>query len=297
MGMGHDLYQAFPHAREMFYQADDILGYSLSQLCFEGPEEELNQDLNAQMAVYTISCISTHVLKINNVLPDIVAGYSSGFYAATYAAGCFDFTKGLRIVRQAGEIILDEGRKIDGSMAVIFGLSIEKVDSICQHIGDVAVSIANTPRQILISGLTPSVKKAVKFSLAEEALDAYIINATTAYHSSFMEQSSARLLAEVKNDHLRDPEIPLISYSLLESVSDKRELKNIMATQLSRPVLWVDLIKKLSNRNTLFIEVGTGSVISRMVKWIDRDVEIMNTSTKEKLLQTVERCNILNSLK
>jgi len=297
VGMGLDLYQTYPEAREIFHQADHLLSFSLSRLCFEGPEEELNQDLNAQLAIYTVSSILTEILKNNGVLPDVVSGYSSGFYAAAYAAGCFDFADGLLLVKRAGEILLDEGRKINGSMAVIFGLSPEKVNSICQQVGDVHVAIHNTPQQIIISGIRSSVRRAMELSLNKGALDAYIISAATAYHSTFMQQSSARLLAEVKEDDLKDPRIPLFSYLLLESVPNKEELKNIMAAQLSGPVLWVDLIKRLRNNNILFIEVGPGAVISRTVKWVDRNIEIVNTDNQRMLLKSIESYRSLKKVK
>lgn len=294
VGMGLDLYQTYPGAREIFDQAEHLLGFSLSRLCFEGPEEELNLDLNAQLAVYTVSCILTDVLRSNDVLPDMVSGYSSGFYAAAYAAGCFDFGDGLQLVKRAGEILLDDGRKIDGTMAVIFGLSLEKVDSICQRVGDTEIAILNTPRQTIISGIRSSVRRAMQLSLNAGALDAYALPVATAYHSRFMEQGSTRLLAEIKDDHLRDPRIPLISYLFLESVPNKKELKETMTAQLTRPVLWVDLIKRLRNNNTrLLIEIGPGAVISRTVRWIDRKIEIVNTATKERLLKAVERYRTL----
>lgn len=290
VGMGFDLYQTYPEVRETFDQADHLLDFSLSEFCFEGPEEELNQDVNAQLAVYTVSCIVTDVLRVHDVFPDVVSGYSSGFYAAAYAAGCFDFADGLSLVRRAGEILLDEGRKIDGSMAVIFGLPPEKVDSICQQAGNVQVAILNTPRQTIISGIESSVRRAMELSLKAGALDAYSLSVGSAYHSRFMKQSGIRLLREIKDMNLRNPRVSLVSYLSLECVPNKSELKNVMITQLSRPVLWVDLIKILySNNIRLFVEVGPGEVISRTVRWIDRNIEIVNTATKDKLLRTVER--------
>jgi len=297
VGMGLDLYQTYPEAREIFHQADHLLSFSLSRLCFEGPEEELNQDLNAQLAIYTVSSILTEILKNNGVLPNVVSGYSSGFYAAAYAAGCFNFADGLYLVRRAGEILLDEGRKIDGSMAVIFGLSPEKVDIICQQVGNVHVAIHNTPQQIIISGIRSSVRKAMELSCNKGALDTYNISTATAYHSTFMQQSSARLLSEVKGDNLKDPQIPLFSYFLLESVPNKKELKKIMAAQLSGPVLWVDLIKKLHHNTILFIEVGPGAVISRTIKWVDRNIEIVNTDNQRRLLKSIERYRGLRKFK
>jgi [acyl-carrier-protein] S-malonyltransferase len=297
VGMGFDLYQTYPEARDTFYKADRLLGFALSHLCFEGPGEELNRDLNAQLAVYTVSCIVTEVLRVHDVFPDVVSGYSSGFYAAAYAAGCFDFADGLLLVKRAGEILLDEARKIDGSMAVIFGLTPEKVNSICQQVGNVHVAIHNTPQQIIISGIGPSVRKAMDLSLNKGALDAYTISTATAYHSTFMQQSSARLLSEIKEDNIKDPQIPLFSYLLLESVPNKKELKKIMAAQLSGPVLWVDLIKKLHHNTILFIEVGPGVVISRTVKWVNRNIEIVSTDNQRRLLQSIQRYRGLRRFK
>jgi len=134
-------------------------------------------------------------------------------------------------------------------------------------------------------------------SLNMGALDAYNISTATAYHSIFMQQSSTRLLGEVKEDNLKDPQLPLFSYFLLESVPNKKELKKIMAAQLSGPVSWVDLIKKLHHNTILFIEVGPGAVISRTVKWVDRNIEIVNTDTQERLLQSIESYRSLKKVK
>ncbi len=290
VGMGFDLYQAYPRARDLFGQADDLLGFSLSRLCFKGPQEELNRDLNAQLAVYTVSCILTDILRGSNVAPDVVSGQSSGFYGAAYAAGCFDFANGFQVVRRAGEILLDENRTLDGSMAVIFGLSVGKVDSLCQQVGDVETAILNTPRQTVISGTQSSVDRAMDLALEAGALDAYKLSVATAYHSRFMKHSSVRFFNEIKAKDLKDPKLPLISYLSLNCVPNKKELINIMAAQLSGPVLWVDLIKILHNDSTgFFLEVGPGMVISRTVRWIDRNIEIMTTTPKASLSKAIER--------
>lgn len=290
VGMGHDLHSVCPQARELFAHADSELGFPLSRLCFEGPEEELNQDLNSQLAVYTLSCIITEILKKQDIKAQMVSGYSSGFYAAAYAAGCFSFTEGLNVVKRAGEILIHEGGKIDGSMAVVFGLPLEKVKSICQKTGNVEVAIVNTPSQIVISGLTPYVKEAMSFSRAVGALDAHFLPSAVAYHSRFMKQSTSRFLEEINGNHLRKPEIPLVSYLSLEPVSSSEQLREIMALQLCHPVSWVDLIKSFRNSNIeLFIEVGPGQIISRSVRWIDRGIEILTTSNKQNLLETIRK--------
>ncbi len=290
VGMAFDLYQAYPMAREIFHQADQRLGFSLSNLCFKGPEQELNTDLNAQLAVYTVSCIVIDLLKAADVFPYTVSGYSSGFYAAAYAAGCFDFSYGLHLVRRAGEILLDEGRKVSGNMAVIFGLSPEQVESICHQVGGAEIAIKNTPRQTVIAGIAKSVKEVMELSLIEGALDAYLISVSSAYHSRFVAQASTRFLQEINEADLHDPQLPLMSYLSLDYVNNKKELKDIMAAQLRGTVLWTDLIKKMCDNNIkLLIETGPGTIISRTVRWIDRNLEVLNTSTKEHLLKVVER--------
>ncbi len=296
VGMGFDLYQNYPVARQIFNQADQILGFPLSQLCFKGPEEELNRDLNAQIAIYTVSCILTEVLRTNNIFPDMVSGYSSGFYAAAYAGGCFDFSYGLYLVKRSGEILLEESRKINGSMAVIFGLSPKKVKSICQLVGDVEVAILNTPSQIIISGISSSISEVMELSLKEGALDVYPLSVATAYHSKFMKQSGKRFFSEISEEHLKDPQTPIISYLSLDWILSKKDLKKIMAVQLSGPVLWVNLIKEIShNRNRLLLEVGPGAVIFRTVKWIDRNIEMMTTDSTEGLNTVIEKLKTVNS--
>ena len=295
VGMGLKLGNRYPTAQDLFKQADDLLGFSLRDLCFEGPEEVLNQDLNAQLAVYTVSCIITDILKEKEVLPNITSGYSSGFYGAAYAAGCFDFAYGLEIVRRAGELLLDEGRKTDGGMAVIFGLSPEQVDDICKRTGDVWIAIRNTPRQTIISGTSSAVKKAMAVSRKEKALDAYPISVATAYHSRLVKGTEARLLKDIDDKRLNAPQVPLISYLSLSPVTDRSELKHMMARQLSRPVLWTDLVKQLGKNHKLMIEVGPGAVISRTVIWIDRNIEIINTAKENGLKKAIERCRALRA--
>lgn len=290
LGMGFDLYQSYPVAQRMFNQADRILDFPLSRICFKGPEAKLNEDLNAQLAVFTVSCILTEIFRKNKILPQMVSGYSSGFYAAAYAAGCFDFSYGLHLVKRAGEILLEEGCQIDGGMAVIFGLASEKVKDICRQVGDVDVAILNTPRQTIISGLDSSIKQAMSLSLQEGALDVYPLPVATAYHSRFMQPSSDRFLDAIDENHLEDPKIPVVSYLSLKRVFRKQNLKKTMAVQLSGPVLWIDLTKEISdNGNRLLLEVGPGAVIFRTVKWIDRNVEIMSTATIERLNMAIER--------
>jgi [acyl-carrier-protein] S-malonyltransferase len=292
--MGQDLYRTYQRAKEIFGQADNAVGFSLSNLCFSGPEHKLNNDLNAQLAVYTISCIITDILRSEGVMPDAVTGYSAGFYGAAYSAGCFDFKQGLEIVRTAGQILLEEGKNIEGTMAVIFGLPAEDVDKICFETGGVSVSIFNTPRQIIVSGLSSSVKAVMEKSLSAGALDAYQLTAATAYHSGFVSNSGPRLLESIQHNAFQDPDIPIYSYTTLKQSKNKQEVKETMAMQLSLPVHWVELIRQFRNNGMkLCIEIGPGAVLARTVRWIDRNIEMMVTDSEKKLSSVISKCKSL----
>jgi [acyl-carrier-protein] S-malonyltransferase len=290
--MGLELYQTYGVARALFKVADESLDFPLSRLCFEGPKEELNGDLNAQLAVYTVSCITADLLKNYRVSPRVVSGYSSGFYAAAYAAGCFSFADGLFIVKRAGEILLEEGQKMRGAMAIIFGLSLDNVNAMCNDIGNVHVAIVNTPRQIIISGLQSSVAEVIKRSQMEGgALDARLIPAACAYHTPFMEEGRLRLLREIDHIDFNEPKMRLIAYHKLNTVDTGENLKKTMAEQLVSPVLWADVIRRICEQHRgIFIEIGPGTVICRTVRWIDRSIEVIPTDTGESLLNAVDRC-------
>jgi len=287
VGMGLDLYERFGEARRRFAQADRFLGYSLSKLCFEGPPAELNRDLTSQLAVYVVSCILTDLLAGQQIFPSATSGYSSGFYAAGYAAGCYDFEQGLDIVRRAGEILLAEERKLEGTMGTIFGLSRDKVQVICNRIDSLEIGIFNTPSQMIVSGPRSAVLQALQAAKEQGALDAYLICAAVPYHSSRLEPCSRQLQAELQDTVLRDPELPLFSYLNLAPVRNQNEFKEIIAVQLSRPVFWVDLVRKL--QPGLIVEVGPGLVLSRAIRWIDRGAEVIPTSDCQGFLNAVAR--------
>jgi len=290
VGMGADLCDAHASARKRFQEADHFLGYSLQNICIEGPPEILAQDLNAQLGIYTISTIVTDLLKSQHLVPGLCTGYSSGFYAAAYAAGCFDFLTGLSIVKKAGKILLEKGQALDGGMAVIFGLSHEQVLAITRKIGPVDIAIHNTPRQIIISGLKSGIEAVMTEAMREGALDTNWLPAATAYHSRFMADAGKSLLEEIGRNALSAPQIPLYSYTTTQPVMDGNDLIKVMAMQLSHPVLWVDLIRKLghSHRNTL-VEIGPGTLLSRSIRWIDRHTTMFDTSSSDRIQKVVQK--------
>jgi [acyl-carrier-protein] S-malonyltransferase len=288
IGMGQALETNFPLASKRFDEAGCQLGFSIRDLCMKGPEVSLNLDVNAQLALYTVSCITADILKNKNISPHICTGYSSGFYAAAYAAGCFDFSTGLTIVKNAGEILLDEGKQIDGGMAVIFGLPVEHVRNILKKVKHVEIAILNTPRQIVVSGINTHIKSIMDIAVNEGALDAYPLPVATAYHSRFMEPAGRRFLQAIKGKTLCKPRVPLYSYTTLAPIADAESLCETMTGQLSHPVLWVDLIKKLRHKNVRrMVEIGTGAMLSRTIRWIDRSIAMMNTDTADSVKRVI----------
>ena len=287
--MGHDLETNFPLASAYFDEARRVLGYSMRDLCLKGPEALLDQDVNAQLALYTLSCIVTHILKNENISPRICAGYSSGFYAAAHAAGCFDFATGLSIVKDAGEILIRESAHIDGGMAVIFGLSADHIRNLLKQVKDVEIAILNTPRQIIVSGINDHIRDLMDIAIKEGALDAHPLPVATAYHSRFMVSAGQRFLTAVKDRSFKAPRIPLYSYTTLAPVKEVDALCQTMAYQLSHPVLWVDLIKKLRHKHVRqMVEIGTGTMLTRSVRWIDRTIAMMNTDTADSIKRVIK---------
>jgi len=293
VGMGADLYDEYPLARERFQEADSFLGHALQTLCTEGPRETLFQDLNAQLGIYTISTIVTDLLKKQHIVPNLCTGYSSGFYAAAYAAGCFDFLTGLSIVKRAGEILLEQGKTCDGGMAVIFGLSAEQILSMTRKVETVNMAIHNTPRQIVISGLKSGIETVMTAAMRQDALDAAWLPAATAYHSPFMLDAGILLKESLDKDDISPPQIPLYSYTTTQQIKDRDDLINVMAMQLSHPVLWVDLIRKLRhNCVNRLVEIGPGTMLSRSIRWIDRHVDMLDTSTAGRIQNVIQTLRI-----
>jgi len=290
VGMGIDLFHPYPETRKRFDQADEFLNFSIRDCCVAGPAEALNQDLNAQLGVYIISTIITDILNRRGIVPDLCSGYSSGFYAAAYAAGCFDFLTGLSIVQKAGNLLLEVGQAFEGAMAVIFGLAQEEVQSITETRADVDIAIQNTSRQIIVSGLRPAVARVMDKAMQSGALDTAWLPVATAYHSRFMAEATRSLLTDLDSTKLNAPKIPLYSYTTLNEITGPGELMDLMARQLSHPVLWVDLIQQLRhNQVTTLVEAGPGTMLSRTIRWIDRHLQMRDTSTADHVRDLIQQ--------
>jgi [acyl-carrier-protein] S-malonyltransferase len=278
VGMGRELYDNFPEVRDLYNSASAFSGFDLKKLSFEGPTEDLNNDLPAQLCVYV--CNEAWRLWVTNegMAPEAVTGYSMGFYSALVASGAVSFEDGLRLVMAAGGRALRQVEKNPGTMAAVIGLSEAEMEGICKEaageFGGVFISNVNAARQILVSGLAGAVNEAVRISLLKGALHAYVIPMGAPYHSPLMEGASKAFRADVKEINFLPPLIPLLSYIDAEFIDSPAKIAGVLGRHLHSKVPWKDSMQKLIFEGyDDFIEVGPGSALTRMVKWINRAVK------------------------
>lgn len=275
VGMGKALWDSHAEVRELYSEASEAAGMDLAALSFEGPEESLNSDLTAQVAVFV--CNEAHrvtALKAG-LVPDAVTGYSLGFYSALVASGSVSFFDGLRVVKTAGEISV--GMSAGGTMGAVIGLGLGEVEAICAKASDGAggawVSNINAARQILISGGTAAVERAAALAVQAGALSAYRLPMGAAYHSPMMEAASSEFERALAGFTFFDPALPLLSYIDSDYVDTGEGVRDVLARHLRSRVPWKDSILRLvADGFDSFIEVGPGSALTRMVRWVDRTV-------------------------
>lgn len=278
VGMGRDLAGASPAARTVFEEADDLLGFPLSRLCFEGPEQELTATINAQPALLTHSiavwrAAAEHVGEVA-----IAAGHSLGEFSAWVASGAISFADGLRAVRLRGELMHRSGQARPGTMAAILGLDDEAVERVCAEAAEHGVCVPanyNAPGQVVISGDRAAVERCIEQARSAGARRALALNVSGAFHSPLMavaEQALAERLAEVQ---FGEPAFPIVSNVTAAPVSDGTEARALLVRQLTSPVRWTDCVRTMVKASaTTFYEVGPGSVLAGLVKRIHRDATV-----------------------
>jgi [acyl-carrier-protein] S-malonyltransferase len=297
VGMGRDLYQAYPVAREVFDEADRILGFSLSRLCFEGPEEMLTDTVNAQPAIFATSMACWRALGSvapeGFFVPSFVAGHSMGEYSALAAAGVLDFVEGLQLVRERGRLMKLAGKRSPGGMAAILGLDDVAVDGICQQARDERGAIVqaanyNAPGQIVISGDKGALERAM--SLAREAGARKVVRlaVSIAAHSPLMACIADEFRQAVEATPLHNPAVPAVANITASPLASVTAVRNEMVGQLTSPVRWVASMQYLLNEGvTTFFELGPSAVLTGLLKRIDRSarrVNVRNATDLQKLV-------------
>ena len=279
VGMGRDLYDAFTQAREVFEEADDALGIPLSRLCFEGPEEELAQTVNAQPAILTasIACLKAAASVAGGLIcPAFMAGHSLGEYTALVAAQVLDFKEAVRLTRQRGRLMQEAGERVPGGMAAIIGLDDLSVEEICQETGAQVCNL-NSPTQIVIGGSRETLVRAMDLARAMGARHITPLKVSGAFHSSLMQPAAEGMAQAVSQLDFRDPIVPIVVNSTAQPVTTSAEIKQELLQQLSSCVQWQKSVEYMVGAGvSTFIEIGPGQVLQGLIKRINREAQILN---------------------
>ena len=292
VGMLKDLYEAYPIVRERFAQADEALGYSISQLCFEGPDTELVKTANTQPAILTASVACYEVLKEKGFTPDIVGGHSLGEYSALVAAGVLDFKDAVYVVHKRGEYMQEAVPLGEGAMAAILALSREEVVRICAEVNDTVGSVQavnfNCPGQIVIAGATKAVEVAAEKMKEAGAKRAVMLPVSAPFHSRLMEPAAKRLQEELDKIEVKDAQIPVVANITGETLKDGATIKGALVKQAAAPVLWEDCVATMVHFGaTRFVEVGPGKVLTGFTKKINKAMELANVEDEASLAAAI----------
>jgi [acyl-carrier-protein] S-malonyltransferase len=277
VGMGKSLAEKFPTARAIFDQADQSLGFSLTQLCWEGPAETLQLTENMQPALLTVSVAAAEVLAEQNVRPDFVAGHSLGEYSALVVAKSLAFADAVRLVRKRGQYMQEAVPVGTGAMAALLKMPADKLDAVlaeaCQ--GEVVTAANfNSPDQVVIAGHTGAVNRAVELAKAAGARRALHLAVSAPFHCPLMEPAQQRLKADLHATEFRDLAVPLVNGWRAEVVRTGAQAREGLYEQVPNSVRWTDVIQKLASLGAArFIEVGAGGVLTGLLRNIDPNLE------------------------
>jgi [acyl-carrier-protein] S-malonyltransferase len=272
-GMGKALADAFPAARRVFEEADDALGFPLSTLCFEGPDEQLKLTENTQPALLTVSIAALAVLRENGRAADYVAGHSLGEYSALVAAGCLSFADAVRLVRKRGRYMQEAVPPGVGAMAALLRLPDEKLEGVLAEAAQGEVVTAanlNSPEQVVIAGHAGAVARAAELAKAAGARRAVMLPVSAPFHCPLMKPAQERLRADLDATEFRDLVIPLVNNWQAREIRTGAEAREGLYQQVPNPVRWVDTIRYLASQGvTRAIEVGAGMVLTGLLRAIE----------------------------
>ena len=289
-GMGKDLYENYVGAKKMFDKFDTVLGRSISNLCFEGSDDDLKQTINSQPAILAVSLAAYKALvKETGIVPDFVAGHSLGEYSALYAAGVIGTDELIKLVQKRAELMSDAP---DGCMAAILGLdeiSINKVVEEASSEGIVCTANYNTPEQTVISGEAKAVERASELAKIAGAKRVIPLAVSGAFHSLLMKPLSENFRKYINDTNINDAVIPVVTNVDATSTIDKAELSSKMIKQMYKSVYWTQSINYMIEAGVdTFIEIGPGKVLSGMMRKISREVTVYNVQDKASLEKVKE---------
>lgn len=288
VGMARDLDKKYSSAHLVLEAADSVLGFSLSKLMFEGPEDELTDTINAQPALlaHSIAALAALQQAANNSLPEpaYTTGHSMGEYSALVASGALDFADGIKLVRARGQAMKRAGTERPGAMAAILGLDDEKIQTVCAEAGAVQVANYNAPGQIVISGEKEAIERAVEGAKKAGAKRAIVLAVSIAAHSELMRPAIDEFRAAVEMTPLRAPRFPVISNVTAQPMTQPDELRAEMLGQLTRSVQWVKSVEWMEAQGVNeFLELGAKDVLAGLNKRIAKSASTKPIGTVEQI--------------
>jgi [acyl-carrier-protein] S-malonyltransferase len=292
VGMGKDLAEKYPVARQTFAEADEALGYKLSTVCFEGPEDQLRLTEITQPAILAASIAILRILETRIPQPGYVAGHSLGEYSAHVAAGTFSFAEAVRTVRNRGKYMQEAVPLGVGTMAAILGMATAKVAAVCHDAAQGEVcepANINSPEQIVISGNTAAVERATQLADERGAKRAKLLPVSAPFHCSLMKPAQDRLAGDLNALRLRKPVYPVACNVDAEMVADDLRARDTLLRQVTGSVKWDACVRLLIAQGVqTFIEVGPGKVLCGLMRQIDRAKTSLNVSDEASLNRTLE---------
>jgi [acyl-carrier-protein] S-malonyltransferase len=292
-GMGKELAENFPEARAVFDEADKALGFSISQMCFAGSEEDLKQTANTQPAILTCSVAVQRVLAGKGVTPDFVAGHSLGEYSALVAAGALTFSDAVKLVRKRGTYMQEAVPAGEGAMAAIMGLSPAVVTDACKRAAEAEVcspANLNSPEQTVISGHAGAVKRAVEIASQQGAKRAVILAVSAPFHCALMMPAQEHLEKDLRKTEFSNLQVPLVTNVDADTITKGEEACEALIRQVTMPVRWQDSMRLLIDEGVnTFVEVGPSRVLVGLMRQIERSVSALNVEDEKSLSSTMDK--------
>jgi len=293
VGMGRELAAMYAVAKETFQEADAALGYSLSELCFAGPEDKLKLTEITQPAILTVSTAAFRVLREKGIVAAYVAGHSLGEYSAHVAAGTLDFADALRIVRQRGQYMQEAVPVGQGSMAAILGMPLAELEKVCADAGGdgrevVQPANINSGEQIVISGSKAGVERAAELAKQRGARRAILLPVSAPFHCSLMRPARKRLEADLQSVRFRPPFVPVVSNVDAGLITRAEQARDSLLRQVTGAVRWEESMHVLLAQGvTTFVEVGPGKVLCGLMRQIERSATCLNVEDEASLQKTM----------
>jgi len=287
VGMGKELYETFPSALQIFDKANDVLGFDIKKLMFEGPQDALKATVNCQPAIFIHSIACLHALeshpKSSQIKPEFSAGLSVGEYSALIASGVLSFEDGLSLIRKRAQLMEQASKQNPGAMAAILGLDRDKVKEICNQAG-VDMANLNCPGQVVVSGTKPGISKAEELAQKAGANNVVVLKVSIASHSSLMKPIVADFSKELEAAQFNEARFSVISNVTARKTTSSDEIRKNLEEQLYKSVLWEDSIRYMTSQGvTTFFEIGPGKVLKGILRRIDPALKVHNIEKPQDL--------------